>query len=428
MIRVLLWIIVALTPIVVAGADQETQATRGSVSWNWAEEEWSLEESFHDIQGYEPRPDERVLNAVSVLWHTPEWDALGNKCTFRGQLRQPGDEQGATKPVDWFQGLTLYVGKQPGAKPDWSLGMKERNTIRGTDLIKPTGEFAIQVDMRETTHDRMAAESFQVGVALATHKGTKASDQQVFWTSRTPAIPGSIHLHEIPAAPKLSVELDAINGAAGWGASGSTSGLRLIRAVNVLHPLGKDAALAALQNYLDLSDAGHYYPENEIVFWIIRVLFEPIRLDDRIPAPAIAVWGPDSKNWPLSPIAVVNDVPFMIGYPIGMAGVPEHPSSHIQWARRHGVLRDRPLEPTVNPILSAQAILESEAFLEYDKALWGTVSAAIRERALQMVPQQRLLRRRNAVSDRRWNAAVAYAKSHPLRWDPKRCEFVETDK
>ena len=34
---------------------------------------------------------------------------------------------------------------------------------------------------------------------------------------------------------------------------------------------------------------GDYFSDQDVVFWIVRLLFEPIRLDDRIPPPANAV-------------------------------------------------------------------------------------------------------------------------------------------
>src|SRR5262249_45767503 len=159
------------------------------------------------------------------------------------------------------------------------------------------------------------------------------------------------------------------NRASGWPFS-NPNGVELIRAVNALQPLGKERALAVLEKYVELTQGGgyfSYFSDREIVFWIIRLLFEPIRLDDRIPSPAIRVFlsdrqFPEAMKWPLNPMAVFGDVPFMVGHRIGSSGHPEEPSSHIRWARLHGVIRDDPLVPTANPLGAAEAILGSRRF------------------------------------------------------------------
>lgn len=60
-------------------------------------------------------------------------------------------------------------------------------------------------------------------------------------------------------------------------------------------------------------DQGDY----NIAFWIIRLLFEPAQAGMRIPQPMIGAAVPhpaqgDEERWPLFPIELVDDVPFMI--------------------------------------------------------------------------------------------------------------------
>ena len=154
-------------------------------------------------------------------------------------------------------------------------------------------------------------------------------------------------------------------------------------------PLGKERALAVLEEYVALTRRFDYFSDQEIVFWIIRLLFEPIRLDDRIPVPGIAVFlvdrgSAEALQWPLNPMAVSADVPFMVGRRSD-GGHAEPPSSHIRWARLHGVIRDDPLVPTANPLAAAEAILNSRGFKALDDFSRAQATEAIRSQALAMV-------------------------------------------
>ncbi len=41
----------------------------------------------------------------------------------------------------------------------------------------------------------------------------------------------------------------------------------------------------------------------------------------------------DVSAWPLDPMGLVGDVPFMLGRQVALGGVEEQPQSHIHWAR-----------------------------------------------------------------------------------------------
>ena len=112
-------------------------------------------------------------------------------------------------------------------------------------------------------------------------------------------------------------------------------------------------------------------------------------------------------QWPLNPMAVSRDVPFMVGHEIDRGGgMPEDPSVHIRWARLHGVIRDDPLIPRSNPLAAAEAILDSESFKALDGFTRNRATQAIRSQALAMV--QGLLepiRVPENVDDDQWKAA-----------------------
>ncbi len=133
-----------------------------------------------------------------------------------------------------------------------------------------------------------------------------------------------------------------------------------------------------------------YFSDREIVFWIVRLLFELIRLGDRNPRPKIAVFlddrsFADDMRWPLNPLEIVDGIPFMVGHQAGMGGMPEDPLSHILWARRLGVIRDEPLIPATSPPKAAQTILDSRRFQALDESSRERASRSLRLQAHAMV-------------------------------------------
>ncbi len=341
----------------------------------------------------------------------------------------PDDRQMRTKPITWFQGVTVYLGTTPDAKPDWSKGMNQTDTLHETAVTSPSGQFHVCFDLRKTKQERLHVQSLQVGVALAKHTINSKTSHVVDWTSRAQAIPATVKPLSVPAAQPLSHELELINRASRWPFS-NPNGVDLIRAVNALHPLGKDRALAILDEYAKLTRSFEYFHDQEIVFWIIRLLFEPIRLDERIPPPMIGVFlvdrqSAEAMHWPLNPMAVSGDAPFMVGHQIGMGGNPEQPSSHIRWARLHGVVRDAKVVPTANPLAAAEAILGSRRFKALDDFSRAQAATAIRSQALAMVKGMlEPARAGAAVGDDQWRARLHAAAARGIHWDAKREEFV----
>jgi hypothetical protein len=409
--------------------DYEVRASSGRIEWHWTPQEWTYSKAYTDIKDYSDQPDEQTLNSLSVEWQNPELDALGNLCTVRGLVKMFDNGQKRTQPVTWFQGVTIYLGTTPCAEPGWSRGMSQADTIHATAVTSPSGKFQVCFDMRKTKYDRVRVQSFQYGVALAKHIVNDKTSHNVVWNSRTPVIPSSIRMLSVPAAQRLSRELQLINRASRWAFS-TPNGVELIRAVNALQPLGKERALAVLEEYVALTRRFDYFSDQEIVFWIIRLLFEPIRLDDRIPVPAIAVFlvdrgSAEALQWPLNPMAVSAGVPFMVGWHVAMGGHPEAPSSHILWARLHGVIRDDPLAPTANPLAAAEAILEGRSFKALDDFSRAQATGAIRSQALAMVEGVlQSNRAREGAGDDGWSASLKAAAERGIRWDATRQQFA----
>ena len=414
---------------------KEVTADSGWYRWEGTADGWIRKQGFTNIHGYAERPDDKVVETVTVEWQQPTLDTLGNNCKVRGRLVVPTGDPPGSRPVDWLQGIAVYMGTTPGAQPEWSHGMRETDTICETDSLKASGEFSLRIDVHALAFDRTTPQAFQFGLALAQHTPVGKSSQVVTWESTAPAILSSVQMLTVPAIAKPSRELELINRASGWPFA-NPDGVTLVQAANALQRLGKVRALATLEQYVKLTSEEGYFESrdrNEIVFWIIHLLFEPIRTNERIPPPAIAVFlvdreSPQAANWPHDPLAIIGDVPFMVGIQIGMGGMPEPPEDRIAWARRYGVLRDQPLQPSVNPILAAHTLLESRQFqllVEYHRR---TATSAIRSQALAMAPSVLqpfpAQEHDEPLTDRQWAELVAAAQHRAIHWDNEQERFV----
>ncbi len=434
----LLLVLVPVIGSICTAQDKKVQpsASSNATSWRSTRDQWTRT-SDYQIEGYAPRPDESTLQSITVQWEQPVVDPLGNYCTLRGQLQILADNPEPTKPIEWFQGLTVYMARQPAAKPNWSRESPQQDAVKHTTVVQGSGKFEVSLDLRKAARDRQAEQSFQFGLALARHSVLQGGRQRVEWSSNAPVVASSIEMLNVPAGPPLSREMELINSAAGWPFS-NPDGVALIRAVNALQKLPKDEALRVLEEFMSLTNDFEYFDDQEVVFWIVRLLFEPIRLDERIPTPMIYVFLLDDRDsadallWPLNPIELVDEIPFMVGMQTNGSGMPEHPSSHIEWARRHGVMRDAPLRPTSSPLAAADKLLNSQKFarLNMDDDMASLSTESIKSQAMAMVASslQPLPERRRdrAEAQADWEERLKKAAKVGIKWDEAADRFVVT--
>ena len=344
--------------------------TNGSHKWDGTHSEttgvsWLVSRQCKNINGYQAKP--ATPGGFSVIFEPAKLDKLGNHCTISGKLSYQSEGATSPKAVDWFQGISIHLLVQPEENTDWSTGVDMDETDSESAILKNDGSFSVAFDMRETKRNPIRTQNFQVAISLARHeiKAGDVSAQEIIWKSSQPAISKTVQLISIPASPAISQELRLIHQACNWPFH-DPDATKLIKAVNALQPLGKTKALEILKEYVDLTD--ETFEDHEIAFWIIRLLFEPVDLEDRIPSPAIAVVilndnrENNDVNWPLGPIELVDGIPFMVGQRIGLGGLPEHPITHIRWVEQFGVIRESPMRPSGNPLLAAKKLMATEKF------------------------------------------------------------------
>ena len=146
----------------------------------------------------------------------------------------------------------------------------------------------------------------------------------------------------------------------------------VIRVVNLLQPLGKEKALAAIDEFLRVSSLRTDRNAHEGVFLVLRTLFEVPTMPtvfprDHDPSPpgfmppmrigiANLEEPTDRKLLPRYPIVIEGDIPFLLCRGGGMAGFPQLARSHVQYFRKYGTPRAKPLAPSDRPFEALQTL------------------------------------------------------------------------
>ncbi|HEY8667144.1 MAG TPA: hypothetical protein VIL86_10780 [Tepidisphaeraceae bacterium] len=133
----------------------------------------------------------------------------------------------------------------------------------------------------------------------------------------------------------------------------------LIAAVNALQPLGKDNALAAIEEYLRVSPPDPAACQN--ILLVLRTLFDIPKDSGYLPALKIGSITPaepdNPKDLPRFPIVIVDDIPFLLAFSVTFGGKAEPVEKQLAYFRTSGVLRAKPLAPTRAPAETIDKIL-----------------------------------------------------------------------
>ncbi len=376
--------------------------------------------------GMQPEWDELI--DLRVNWLPIELDALGEIATVRGQLMMvSGDSDDVVVPITWRQAITIAVAREPAGNSDEEvtdgdpLSLKSNVAVTRSCVTNEKGEFVKQISLSELGGDPRIQRTFRVATGLGTHHDRLdlKLGPLIEWSSKDLILEGSRSVIRIPAKPALDAIIEVLQIACKDG-QGFDS-LAILRAVNALHALGKDRALKEMEAFVKLRGYDGFRDGTDSLFWILRILFEPIELGATIPVPMAfvnSVRDANEGDWPLNPIVVVKDIPFrFIGGGIGGSGQPERPESHIEYVRRHCVMRDRPLSPQGDPIAVAQELLQSHLIRGLGAAAeYG--GRDVKRQAITLLPKSSLQEQdENAESIAVWSDLVERSVLRPHLWN-----------
>lgn len=140
----------------------------------------------------------------------------------------------------------------------------------------------------------------------------------------------------------------------------------IIQVVNRLQGLGKEKALAVIDEYLRV--ASEYHSDaRQGLFLVLRILFDVPANPGYMPRMMIGAPQPEDPEDPLLiprfPIMLHDDIPIMLVIGYSLAGSPQPVEDHVRYFRRYGILRDRPLRPPAAPLAEWETIQHSPQWL-----------------------------------------------------------------
>lgn len=162
-----------------------------------------------------------------------------------------------------------------------------------------------------------------------------------------------------------------------------------IRGVNRLVALGRDAALEELRAQARSVRAG---AEAAGVIVLCRLAFVP---PPGAALPPLLIGVPDlalpagtEADWPLFPLALVDDVPFLLVRDYVLGGLAETPAEHVEACAHAGEARAEPLRPG-SPPAALEELLRSEAWRRLAAANDGAeaTAAMLQRQALRAAAQ-----------------------------------------
>jgi hypothetical protein len=389
--------------------------------------------------GVEDLPaEDRILDQADrkrlrVTWEKPrrkvyERASRRESCLeITGKLSLLQADGKTLKAVDWPYPIQVVITRRPNEKPDWTRWYDPRDSLSSGTLVgrefmydtprtkKPVGVFSAGFPLSEIETAVGTTMPFQVGLSFGEKKGN-----MVTWSNISPILPQSVKMLDVPGPKPLSRTLQLIN-ACPTPIDWNYDPIALVRATNHLQSLGKDKAIAAMREFLELAD-------------------DPVPLRRRIDPTNIDT----SNQWCLASIVPLvfdgvrerEDIRVWQGIPFHTVVIrgfsrPGPVSSRplVDEAARIGTSRKKPLRPADNPLEAADAL--------FDKIV--EEGGGFRQERLNHLRRQAWTAIRHLVdpggkqspdfsSQESWDKLKAKVTQMKIRWDEKRQEYVAGEK
>ena len=246
------------------------------------------------------------------------------------------------------------------------------------------------------------------------------------WNKYVPILLRTLATIPIKGPVPLNVTKQVINGVTPTDSFERGNPVMLIRAVNHLQAMGKEKAIAELQEFLTIAMQSSYVKRDPAdidtsdrlsVLPIFDLLFDPaafLIMDDgahyegteRIPLEDH--WRHSRLGGRL--VAVQDDFPF---YRTTLfAGSPGDPKWNLDQASRYGKIRPRFLHPADNPLTAADKLGSDDGSEIRDQACRAIAS-------LVRVPMDE-----SKLDDAAWQQLKEAAAKRRIRWDVVKQEYV----
>ena len=344
----------------------------------------------------------------------------------------------------WVAGAQLASGDQPATRAQFAAAFSKVAKGMPADevsgLLGKPDDVITQTDPNGNDEDP-TAEVWGYGtdghLTFATLGRVCMSKGKVRTVFVRDGVPPDASMFTEPELRKLLRAIDACR---------ENNPLRFIQAVNLLQPLGKEKALAALGEYERVNTPPFLrIPPYDTVLLISRLLFEtPAPLS----SPGIFEGWPnppppkDPKILPLFPFAVVDDIPVNLVYNYNPGESWMIPPGAVDYFRKNGTLRQHLLVPGNDPFPVLPALEKSPQWTIYptgkDKTgypLDGNGKYFVQDQLLRLVDTvYRAKRDRDGyidmgkrAPDQYWEGAMKDIAALHIHWDAGKQMYVFPD-
>ena len=217
----------------------------------------------------------------------------------------------------------------------------------------------------------------------------------------------------------------------------------LIRAVNGLRLAGKEKAIRALRAYYDmarLNDSHWAELRADRILPILQLLFVPeggAPERPRLREYALRGLDVDTSAWPLFPLVVQEDIPFLPAPHSDRYAdeVPDDVLAAVDYSSKYGVLRDKPLSPQAAPCQAVETLMATPAWKDFaghgnpgvrveGDLLIQALSATHTICPVTANQYNSLEREPFGTSDQEWKARVDALQELVPKWDAVKQDFV----
>jgi hypothetical protein len=427
--------------------EEERQSSGGGFGLSWVTNSKFPKESYN--------PNEKVQVRLRVQWEKPvlgyrtigivrgdapvtftqtDESTPNTGIAISGTLLIESEDGKSSKPIDWFQGVRVLIAREPKSHPDWSKPKDQDNTAWNDCIIEKEGKFTAFFGASEIRRSVGRAEDFQVGLTL----GSKFR-QTVSWKDKTPTLPQSVTVLSITGPKALTPNMQILNASPSISSMDEFNPVPLVKAVNHLQELGKEKAIAELRAFMEMARFGFMTKrdpanidtsDNQSLLLVAQLLFEPAVAKQ--PRPEIRIGltvTPDKQDqgfWPVFPLGLQDDFPFLMGSWIILAGMPTQPEWLVDWAEKNAKLRAKPLRPPDDPLGAADAYM---ALPHVKKLLSPGFGAGPRGQAWQAIAvivkqHEKVPATINFNSDAEWTELKKSAAKLKIRWSEREQKYV----
>jgi hypothetical protein len=217
----------------------------------------------------------------------------------------------------------------------------------------------------------------------------------------------------------------------------SDGSLRLLRVANYLIPLGKEKALALIEEASRVRTAGHFF-ENFLLYYLPLVIFD-LRQGGTFRPPGLGTPTPaaplDPNRFPRFPVAIYKDIPYVLVDWYELYGKAESLESYLK-EFKDCTMRKTLLRPPDNPYEAARTALQDWKWYFEDVGVWKR--SRLHDAASLMLTKTALLSRTVCRTDEMNGGRVSLDASRESElekaflaagghWDEKQQMYVRKD-